>query len=91
MGGGGIPYTFPSKILQFRKNRALLPQLSCQKRQSNLATLPPSQGKSPSRVPGDFEAVLPSGRDTVLLLGGAVCGGELRSTLRAGERRRRND
>ena len=42
------------------------------------------QGQSRSAVPGDFETVLPSGGDTVLLLGGAVCGSELRSTLRTG-------
>ena len=46
------------------------------------------QGKSRPGIPRDFEAVLPRVRDTVLLLGGAVFGGELCSALRTGEQYR---
>lgn len=46
------------------------------------------QGKPYPGVPGDFEAFLSSGQDTILLLGGTVFGGELRSALRAGEQHR---
>ena len=62
-----------------------VPPLKIAKKKTKMNYL---QGKSRPGIPRDFEAVLPRVRDTVLLLGGAVFGGELCSALRTGEQYR---